>query len=218
MAPVTIYWSERSPVSRVVVFLAHYLKIEAEYKKLDLEAKDQLQDWFLKINPQHTVPVLVDGDLILTQSRAILTYLASKNSAGSVLYPSCPKKRAIIDCRLYFDATVLAARSSYLGRLIQVKGVQEVTPEDRQFILDGYNYLNDFLKGNKWVTGDQLTVADFALFGSVSIFYYLKGTLEQYTEIQRWYKQFESFEGYDKFLPGAQGLAQYINAKLPNGF
>ena len=32
---------------------------------------------FLSLNPQHTVPVLVDGDHVVTESRAALVYLAS---------------------------------------------------------------------------------------------------------------------------------------------
>ena len=50
------------------------------------------------LNPQHTVPVLVDGGTIITESRAAMTYLVMKHNAVE-MYPDCPKKRSQIDMR-----------------------------------------------------------------------------------------------------------------------
>lgn len=80
-------------------------------KEVNLAKKDQLKDDFLKVNPQHTVPVLVDGDFVLTESRAIAIYLTEKNFPnGHSLYPTDVKQRAVINQRLFYDATVLHAR------------------------------------------------------------------------------------------------------------
>lgn len=62
---------------------------------------------FLKLNPLHQVPVLKDDDFVLTEGCAILSYLVNKFSPGSSLYPVDPQKRARIDQRLYYDATVV---------------------------------------------------------------------------------------------------------------
>lgn len=78
---------------------------------MNLFEKEQLNDEFLKVNPQHTVPVLVDGDYILSESRAIATYLAEKTYPnGHSLYPLDAKKRGIINNRLHYDATVVYPR------------------------------------------------------------------------------------------------------------
>lgn len=73
--------------------------------------KEQYNEDYLKINPQHTAPLLVDGDYVLSESRAIAIYLAEKAFPnGHSLYPTDLKQRGLVNQRLYFDATVLYPR------------------------------------------------------------------------------------------------------------
>ena len=87
--------------------LIRKLELNAEVKLVNLAAGEQNSSEFLKLNPLHQVPVLVDGDFVLTESRAILAYLVNKFQPGSSLYPTDPKARAIVDQRLYYDATAV---------------------------------------------------------------------------------------------------------------
>lgn len=78
---------------------------------MNLFEKEQLKDHFVKINPQHCVPTLVDDGFVLWESRAIAAYLVEKtHPEGHSLYPSCPKKRAIINQRLHFDCATFYTR------------------------------------------------------------------------------------------------------------
>ena len=55
------------------------------------------------MNPQHTVPCMEDGELVLNESRSIATYLVAKYGKDDKLYPADIVTRAVIDQRLYFD-------------------------------------------------------------------------------------------------------------------
>lgn len=89
--------------------LIHKLKFQV--KILNLWAKEQLNEEFIKINPQHCVPTLVDDDgFVLWESRAIAAYLVDTKSPGNSLYPTDLKLRASIQQRLYFDLGTLYTR------------------------------------------------------------------------------------------------------------
>lgn len=65
---------------------------------------------FTELNPQRTVPVVEDDDVVISESRAIMAYLVDKHSPENTLYPSDPKARYIINHRLYYDATIFSPR------------------------------------------------------------------------------------------------------------
>lgn len=99
-----LYYTVASPPSRAALHVIRILGLEVDVKNVDLaEKKEQLSPEYLKINPMHQVPVLVDGNFILAESRAIMAYLVNSRKSGHELYPTDPKVRALIDQRLYFD-------------------------------------------------------------------------------------------------------------------
>lgn len=101
------YHCDSSPPCRAVLMTIRNLDLDVEIHIVDLIKGDQMKPEFLKVNPQHQVPVLVDGELTLTESRAIQAYLVNAKKPGNSLYPSDAKSRAIVDQRLYFDATTV---------------------------------------------------------------------------------------------------------------
>src|SRR4030095_5551479 len=78
-----LYFHPASTTSRPVALFAADHGIELEYRVVDLFAGEQAQPAFGAINPNQAVPVLEDGDFRLTESSAILKYLADKGGSSA---------------------------------------------------------------------------------------------------------------------------------------
>lgn len=88
------YW--RSSASYRVRIALHIKNIDFDYRAVHLvkDGGEQKSAAYAKLNPAQLVPTLVDGDLVLNQSLAIIEYLDSL--AGPLLVPQDPKQAAIV--------------------------------------------------------------------------------------------------------------------------
>lgn len=85
----------------------YFLILFKHYRPLDLIKGEHLNEEYLKINPQHTIPTLVDDDFVLWDSHAIAIYLVEKYGKDDSLYPKNLETRSKINQRLFFDASVI---------------------------------------------------------------------------------------------------------------
>ena len=104
---LTLYYTPGSPPARAAYLLAKYLDLDFELKNVNLIGGEHKGEEYTKLNPLQKIPVLTDGDFVVTESRAIMAYLVNSRKPGSSLYPTDPKERAMVDERLYYDATVV---------------------------------------------------------------------------------------------------------------
>lgn len=104
---VVLYYTQISPPARACLLTIRNLNLNVDIINVDLFAGEHMRDEFLKLNPLHQVPVLVDDDFVMSESRAIMCYLVNSKKPGDSLYPNDPKIRAKIDQRLYYDTTVV---------------------------------------------------------------------------------------------------------------
>lgn len=119
---LTLYLMVPSPPARAIHFLANILELDFEVKETDLLNREQFSEEFVKLNPVSKIPIITDGDFVVTESRAILAYLVNSRKPGSDLYPTDPKARALVDQRLYYDATVVFEK--LLGLTVSHLGLQ----------------------------------------------------------------------------------------------
>ncbi|KAL5277829.1 GstD1 family protein [Megaselia abdita] len=180
------YYMPASAACRSVLMTAEAIGVKLNLKVIDLKAGDHLTPEFLAINPQHTVPTLVDDGFPLWESRSILSYLVDKYGKDDSLYPRDDKKRALVNQRLYFDSGVLYQRfGEYFYPQIFAKAPAD--PDKLKRFEEALGFLNTFLDGQTYVAGENLTIADLSIFAGVS-FFFLTGIDEKsYTNIQRWY-------------------------------
>ena len=108
---LTFYHFKASPPSRLVLMTIRQLGLEnVQTKIVDLFKGEQHNPEYLKLNPLNKVPLLIDDDFNITESRAIAQYLVESQNPESSLYPKDPKTRAMINQRLYYDATIAFPR------------------------------------------------------------------------------------------------------------
>lgn len=214
MAPIVLYHFPMSPPSRSAVLVARNLGLDVEVKILNLFAGEHMTEDFLKINPQHTVPTLVDDDYVLWESKAIATYLVEQHKPDSPLYPSDPKARGLVNRMLYFDSTVLFARTYAAIQPIMRQGAKSIPQERKDAIADALSTLNGFLEGNDWVTGEECTVADLCLLASVSSIEKVGADLSALPNVTAWLERCKSLPGFDENEEGATMFGQGIGSKL----
>ncbi|KFB53518.1 AGAP004378-PA-like protein [Anopheles sinensis] len=197
-----------------VRLVAKALGLHLNLKEVNLLAGEHLKPEFLKINPQHCIPTLVDNDFVLWESRAILTYLCEKYGKNDGLYPRDPKKRAVVNQRLYFDMGTLYGRFSAAYYPMMMDG-KELNPELVAKLDEALEFLEGFLDKTPYVAGDKLTVADLAVLPSLTTIEVLASyDLSKFPNIQRWYGEVkQSVAGYQEIC--AEGAAEFKQAFMP---
>jgi glutathione S-transferase len=101
---VRLHDHPRSSNAQKVRFLLGVLRLDYERRTVPFE--EPRPEWHYALNPVGGIPALIDGELVLAESNAILRYLAAR--AGRIdLLPAAPRERAEIDWVLDAVATTL---------------------------------------------------------------------------------------------------------------
>ncbi len=90
-----LYYHPVSTTSLMIMMFAAEEGVGLDFTLVDLMQGEQRQPEYLAINPSGLVPALDDDGFVLTESGAILRYLAAKS--GSLAYPADLQARARID-------------------------------------------------------------------------------------------------------------------------
>ncbi len=174
---------------QTIVIALEEMKLDYTFHKIDLMKGEQRTPEFLKLNPSGRIPTIVDqdNDLVLSQSSAILIYLAEKS--GQLLSTEACLKAKTLEWMM-FHATDLAPNlfnNFYLKVLIK-----EPQPVAAKFIkeryLSLYKHFNDQLSEHEFLNGSQYSIADIAAFPAI---HRLTDSFVDlgYKNIHRWYQQ-----------------------------
>jgi glutathione S-transferase len=166
------------------------LGVEFEPVVVNMMAGDHKKPEFLAINPAGKLPALVDDGLVLTESVAIVLYLADKYSDKGLI-PADAKGRAEVYRWLMFAATELEQS------LWRISRNTTLLPEEKRSTMDVTNAREEFkqtaailenhMQRRQFVAGDNATVADFVTaytldWGSEARLLYGFPALRAYTE------------------------------------
>ncbi len=139
------------------------LGVDFEAVTVNLQAGEARQPEFLKLNPAGKVPVLVDGDFVLTESVAIVLYLAEKY-ADKGLLPTDLKQRSQVNRWLLFAATELEQPLWRIARHTMLYPEHLRIPADislaRKDFTNMAAVMEEHMQEREFIVGDTLTVAD----------------------------------------------------------
>ncbi|XP_050515298.1 glutathione S-transferase 1-like isoform X2 [Diabrotica virgifera virgifera] len=214
MAP-KIYGDVLSPCVRAVLITAKALNIEIEYIPVNVIKKEQLSAAYLEMNQQHTVPTLDDDGIIIWDSHAIMIYLAEKYGKGNPLYPTDVAKRAKINRLLFFECGEIFSMHRYLCSELLFLGKKEISKDIAAEEEKALQFLERFLKDNKYVAGDEMTIADFSIWttlSNASNMVPIKETI--FPRITEWIKMMNQQPYREINEPGATRFKSLIDAAL----
>ncbi|XP_050720483.1 glutathione S-transferase D7-like [Eriocheir sinensis] len=218
MAP-TLYLFMPSAYCRSVLLAAKALDVELDVKTVNLMEKEQLKPEFLAINPQHTVPTFVDGDLVLTESRAILTYLSSRYGKDDSLYPKDVITRAKIDGLLYFDCSTLTIKWRLVVHPVMRSTAAKPDEEAVKNLEEAVGWLDGKIAKHPdlYLAGtSQPTVADLAIVAWVSTYEAAGFDVSQHPHVAAWLARCkESIKGYKELNePGAKKFGEIFKGLM----
>jgi glutathione S-transferase len=184
---LTLY---HSPQSRSIRprWLLEEIGAPYEVKLIRLEAGDQKSPEYLKLNPNGTVPTLVDGDLVLWESAAICQYLADKFPEHGLAPAVGTPQRGTYYQWIHYAMSTLEppAITIFLHtiRLPEADRVPQLVDAARTQLAAAVTVVNDALAGREWMLGSQFTAAD-VMVGSTLWWAQLMGLIgEQHPNAQ----------------------------------
>jgi glutathione S-transferase len=139
------------------------LGLEFEFIPVNLQAGEHKRPEFLALNPAGKVPVLVDGDLVLTESAAIVLYLAEKYPEKKLM-PTKLEQRAQVYRWVMFAMTELEQPLWRMAKHRFLYPENKRLPQDIDLARDDFTamaaVLDRHMKGRQYIVGDHVTAAD----------------------------------------------------------
>jgi len=201
-----LYLNVLSPNVRRVRVTAAVLGLSLEEKPLDLGKGAHRSPEYLAINPNGAVPTLVDGDLVLTESRAIMQYLASKKPEAG-LVPRDEAARADVTRWQFWDASHFSPALGTMAFEKVIKPMMGGEPDTRKIEEALVNFrrfaavLDKRLDGKPYVVGSTLTVADLTIASSLMYAKQVDLPLADYPNLAAWFARITQLDAWKQTAP-----------------
>ena len=217
-----IYYHPASTTSRPVMLFCAENGVDAQMQVVDLFTGEHMKPPYESVNPSKLVPVLEDGDFRLTESSAILKYLADK--ANSPLYPKDLKERARVNERMDWINTQLCRDFAYgfvypqifPGHKRASEAVQAATLAWGKERAQGWlKVLDEKILGakNDYLCGPKMTIADYFGASFVALAEALGGNYADHPNIKRWIGRMKQLKNWKKVNEAIDGFAASLKSQ-----
>jgi GSH-dependent disulfide-bond oxidoreductase len=202
---ITVY-AFSTPNSVKIPVMLEELEVPYDLRSVNIRAGEQKAPAYLKLNPNGKVPLLVDGDLVIAESGAILIHLAEKHGQFLTTDPA-------IRARTF---EWLMVQMSGTGPAFGQSGYwQKLASERNEGAIGRYqgeaNRLADLidahLSRHQWFAGDQYSIADIAHFGWFWRREFAGVTLDTRRNLARWFAEVEQRPAVRRGIQRTMALA-----------
>ena len=111
-----------TPNGRKASIALEELGVPYEVRRVNLQAEEQLRPEFLALNPNHKIPVLEDGDLVVWESGAILLHLGERHDPAGRILPKDPRQRLAAIQYAFFQTGGIGPNLGRLGAALRKPG------------------------------------------------------------------------------------------------
>jgi len=186
-----IYWIKAQAPRRVLALVKH-LGIKVEWVEMDLMGGGLATPDYAALNPNMKAPTLVDGDLVLWESSAIMAHLCIRQDSD--MWPSRNPAEQVEAVRWlsWNDCHWAPAVSPFYFEHV-VKSTFGMGPPDRNLLnsktpnlLKFAKVLDGHLEGRSQVACDRLTIADFQLASMATDWREAEMPFDAFPNIVRW--------------------------------
>ena len=214
-----LYILEVSNTSRPIRALIAEYKLPIEEVALDFYKAEHASEPYISLNPNGLVPTLDDDGFILTESSAIMKDLADKYDLP--VYPKGLKERAKVNELMDWFNTGFYRDYGYNVVYPQIfphhKRPDDTTHQGtiewgKTNTRKWLKVLNDHWlgKGNKYLTGDQMTIADIFGYALITCGKVTRDEFKDFPNIQRWIAAVEALPSWPKVNAALTGFRDYL--------
>lgn len=198
-----LYTTPLSANGRKVLAVCHHLGIAPEVKLTNVYRGEGRTPEFLAINPSGKIPALVDGDLTLWESNAILQYLSEAHGAYR-LWSRDPKRRADIARWLFWESSqwqpaLVPVLTGFVSERLfpeRAGSTPAVVRWDDAPFQAVAKLLDAHLRGRSFLVGEDLTLADFSVAAMMMYVRPAGFPFDAFPGIGAWYARIEGLEAW----------------------
>jgi glutathione S-transferase len=220
-APGTLrfYYDPASTTCRPIILFASETGIPLDYQLVDLFSDENRSEAYTRLNPNQAVPVLEHDGFVLTESSAILKYLA--DLTDSPAYPKELKARARVNEVMDFFNTYLMR--DYVYGLVYARVLAHYRlpgPAQKQFIglhepraAKRLKALDAWIGSKQFICGNSITIADYFGSGIISAGELVGFDLRAYPGVARWMNTMKALPTWDEVHAGFYGWRSAVEAQ-----
>ena len=162
---VTVYSAPNTRAIRVIWVLEE-IGVKAEIRSMPYPPRKHAPDYFA-VNPTGLVPLLIDGEVRLSESMAICDYLATKHGSPLVVPTDDPERPQFLQWLWYGESTLMTPLSRLnIVRQVERKGAAEIDAiiaRARDHVAERLKMLEQRLEGRDFLAAGRLTLADISV-------------------------------------------------------